>query len=156
VTGEVRLVAGGISDIEQVMSVMEEGFDPVYGEAWSGPQCAGLLPMPGVWLVLARDENEVVGFALSRTVLHEAELLLLAVRTSARRKGTGRLLVERFIADAAARGASKLYLEVRDGNSAVELYKSLRFDEVGRRAKYYTGNDGQVFDSITLSRAVAS
>ena len=151
---ETRLIAGGMLDLDAVMSVMEDGFDPAFGEAWSAPQCAGLLPMPGVWLVLARDEQEVVGFSLARVVAGEAELLLLAVKKKAQRRGTGKLLLERFFKDSEERGAEKLYLEVRDGNSAVDLYKSLGFTEAGRRSKYYTGSDGQIYDSITLSKIV--
>ena len=149
-----QLLPGGILDLDAVMSIMEDGFDPAFGEAWSAPQCAGLLPMPGVWLVLARDEQEAVGFSLARVVADEAELLLLVVKKKDQRRGTGKLLLERFFEDSAERGAEKLYLEVRDGNSAVELYKSLGFAEAGRRSKYYTGSDGQIYDSITLSRAV--
>ena len=153
-TEPVRLVTGDILDLDSVMQVMEDSFDPAYGEAWSGPQCAGLLPMPGVWLVLARDRDQVVGFALGRIVLTEAELLLLAVKKKARQRGIGKSLLNRFVEDAQERGADRLYLEVRDGNWAVKLYKGAGFEEVGRREKYYTGGDGQIYDSITLSRTV--
>jgi ribosomal-protein-alanine N-acetyltransferase len=152
-SGKSRLLPGGILDLNLVMGVMEDSFDPAFGEAWSAPQCAGLLPMPGVWLVLAEEGGEVVGFSLGRVVSDEAELLLLAVKKKAQRRGTGKLLLRRFFEDSAARGADKLYLEVRDGNSAVYLYKSFGFAEAGRRPKYYTGSDGQIYDSITLSRA---
>jgi len=155
-SGDTRLLAGGILDLDSVMHVMEDSFDPAFGEAWSAPQCAGLLPMPGIWLVLAEDRGEVIGFSLSRAVADEAELLLLAVKKKAQRRGTGKLLLSRFLEDAAARGATRLYLEVRDGNSAVELYKSHGFSEAGRRSKYYTGCDGQIYDSLTLSRAAIS
>lgn len=153
-TERVRLVPGDMLDLESVMQVMEDSFDPAYGEAWSAPQCAGLLPMPGVWLVLARDGDEAVGFALGRLVLTEAELLLLAVKKKARQRGIGKSLLNRFVEDARDRGAAKLYLEVRDGNWAVKLYNDGGFQEVGRREKYYTGSDGQIYDSITLSRTI--
>lgn len=152
----VTLADGDILDLDAVMRVMEDSFDPAYGEGWSAPQCAGLLPMPGVWLMLAREGEEAVGFALGRTVLREAELLLLAVKKKAQGYGTGKLLLEHFTASAATRGADTLYLEVRDGNPAVQLYNSFGFAEIGRRQKYYTGRDGQTYDSITLSRKISS
>ncbi len=153
-TEPVRLVPGDIFDLDSVMQVMEDSFDPAYGEAWSAPQCAGLLPMPGVWLVLAREGDEVVGFTLGRVVLTEAELLLLAVKKKARQRGIGKSLLDRFVENAQERGAVRLYLEVRDGNRAVKLYNDGGFQEVGRREKYYTGGDGQIYDSITLARTV--
>jgi ribosomal-protein-alanine N-acetyltransferase len=150
------LAEGGILDLDSVMRVMEDSFDPAYGEAWTGPQCAGLLPMPGVWLSLARESGRVVGFALGRVVLREAELLLLAVRREGQRRGVGKSLLERFAAIAARRGAEQLHLEVRDGNPAMRLYKSAGFRQVGRRPNYYYGRDGQVYDALTLARSVQS
>ncbi|MDP8913092.1 MAG: ribosomal protein S18-alanine N-acetyltransferase [Pseudomonadota bacterium] len=143
---------GGILDLNQVMLVMNDSFDPAYGEAWTAPQCAGLIPMPGVWLSVARDGGSTLGFALGRVVASEAELLLLAVKRSSQGAGVGRRLLQRFVEIAAARGAQRLYLEVRDGNPAIKLYRSAGFSEVGRRKNYYTGQDGQIYDALTLAR----
>ena len=151
-SGGLVLEPGSSLDLDSVMSVMEASFDPAYGEAWTAPQCAGLLPMPGVWLTLARRDGEVVGFALSRLVAREAELLLLAVGADEQGRGVGRKLLESFIADSAARGAERLHLEVRDGNPAVSLYRRMHFREVGRRRNYYRGPGGNLHDALTLAR----
>jgi ribosomal-protein-alanine N-acetyltransferase len=154
-TDDLVIAEAGILDLEAVMRVMDDSFDPAFGEAWTAPQCAGLLPMPGVWLSVAREDGDPVGFALGRAVAAEAELLLLAVRRGNRRRGVGRALLERFIDNAAARGAGRLHLEMRDGNDAIGLYRAAGFCEVGRRRNYYTGSDGQVFDALTLARPVS-
>jgi ribosomal-protein-alanine N-acetyltransferase len=146
---------GGLVDLDAVMHVMADSFDPAYGEAWTAAQCAGLLPMPGVWLDLARDRGGVIGFSLSRIVANEAELLLLAVRTAAQRRGVGKLLVERFIDEAKTRGAERLHLEVRDGNHAVKLYEEYGFSLVGRRRNYYSGPDMRCFDALTMAKIVS-
>lgn len=143
---------GGALDLPAVMRVMEDSFDPAFGEAWTAPQCAGLMPMPGVWLSLAREDDEAVGFALARIVAGEAELLLLAVRRSAQRRGIGELLLNHFVEIATSRHAQRLHLEVREGNHAVNLYKRAGFTEVGRRRNYYSGRDGQIYDALTLAR----
>jgi ribosomal-protein-alanine N-acetyltransferase len=150
---QLRLVAGTLLDLEPVMDVMENSFDPAFGEAWTAPQCSGLLPMPGVWLTLARDGADVVGFALARRVLNEAELLLLAVKRDWQGHGVGRMLLDGFIRTSSRRGAKRVYLEVREGNRALNLYKAAGFSQVGRRANYYSGRDGQVYDALTLSRS---
>src|SRR3546814_1177284 len=85
IPGEITVAEGGILDLDAVMSVMDDSFDPSYGEAWTAPQCAGLMPMPGVWLSLAREGQDVVGFSLARVVSDEAELLLLAVSRGGQR-----------------------------------------------------------------------
>jgi ribosomal-protein-alanine N-acetyltransferase len=151
-TVPISVIEGNILDLDAVMAVMEDSFDPAYGEAWTAAQCAGLLPLPGVWLSIARVDGEVVGFALARIVLTEAELLLLAVKRDGQRRGVGQLLLDRFRMVAAARGAAKLHLEVRDGNPAMNLYRRAGFIEAGRRRGYYTGRDGQIYDALTLTR----
>jgi ribosomal-protein-alanine N-acetyltransferase len=153
---EIRIGPGAATDLPAVMRVMEDSFDPAYGEGWTGPQCAGLLPMAGVWLSLAREGDMVAGFALARVVAAEAELLLLAVRRVRQKHGIGQLLLNRFTEDARRRGASQLHLEVRDGNPAVSLYKQAGFSQVGRRRNYYSGRDGQLFDALTLAKTFDS
>lgn len=150
---EICLVDGGILDLDQMMSVMDDSFDPAFGEAWTAPQCAGLMPMPGVWLTLAKKGGQALGFALGRIVAGEAELLLLAVRREGQRQGVGQLLLDRFILAATMRGAERMHLEVRDGNHAIRLYTKAGFTEVGRRKSYYSGRDGQIYDALTLAKA---
>lgn len=157
-TGRAGIIVeeSDILALDSVMRVMEDSFDPAFGEAWTGPQCAGLLPMPGVWLSLARDGDEVIGFALGRVVVREAELLLLAVSKRVQGRGVGQALLDRFTTIAKRRGAEKLHLEVREGNRAVRLYKRAGFGEVGRRRNYYNGRDGQLYDALTLARSINS
>lgn len=150
----IGIAPGDILDLDAIVRVMEDSFDPAYGEAWTAPQCAGLLSMPGVWLSLAKQGGQVIGFALSRIVLNEAELLLLAVKKSHQGMGVGKLLLKHFADDAKRLGATQLHLEVRDTNPAVKLYNSLGFSEIGRRKGYYTGRDGQLHDAITLAQTV--
>lgn len=153
-SGPLRFSEGGIADLPAVMSVMDDSFEPRFGEAWTMSQCAGLMAMPGVRLILARGEEGVVGFALSRVVADEAELLLLAVRRLARRRGVGRALLARFGSTAQDLGAVRLHLEVRDGNHAIHLYRAAGFEMIGRRPNYYAGGDGGSFDALTFAKSV--
>jgi len=152
----VQLEPGTSDDLDAVMQIMEAAFGSKYGEAWTRSQCAGILPMAGVWLVLAREQatREAVGFSLSRYVAGEAELLLLGVLPSRHRQGIGRDLLDHFTRRAAANGASRVHLEVRDGNPAVHMYRAAGFEAVGRRRKYYHAPDGRNFDALTFARRV--
>lgn len=147
----LTIAEAAAGDIDAVMAVMLDSFDPRFGEGWTAAQCAGLVPLPGVWLDLAREEDAPVGFAMGRLIAGEAELLLLAVRRGAQGRGIGRRLLEHFVQKATARGADRLHLEVREGNRAARLYMAAGFQIVGRRRNYYTGKDGELFDALTLS-----
>ena len=139
-------------DMDAVMDIMAAAFEPTYGEAWTRSQCAGIMPMAGVSLRLAdRGDGGIVGFALMRAVADEAELLLIAVDPAARQAGIGAVLVEDFITLAVARGARRLHLEVREGNTAITLYERAGFRLAGRRRAYYRGLDGHKRDALTLA-----
>ncbi len=148
--GRVRLRSGGADDLDAVMGIMTAAFRPCFGEGWTRSQCAGILPMAGVSLTLAEENESVIGFSLTRSVADEAELLLVAVSPKARRRGIGSLLVDHFITHSRSGGAHRLHLEVRDGNDAVSLYRSAGFAPAGRRRNYYRGPDGDRYDAITL------
>lgn len=153
-SGDLAIAAGGIADLDAIMAVMEDSFDARFGEAWTASQCAGLLPMPGVWLNLARLEGAVAGFSLARAVADEAELLLLAVRRDAQGRGIGRALLTRFAEDARSRGAARVHLEVREGNHALSLYDGEGYTLAGRRRNYYSGHAGRTYDALTLAKAL--
>ena len=139
-------------DLDSVMEIMGAAFDPKYGEAWTRSQCAGILPMAGVRMMVAREKetSRPCGFSLYRTIAGDSELLLLAVPPGAQRHGIGRLLLTEFIDQSKKCGADRVHLEVRDGNAAIELYRSAGFVAVGRRRKYYRGRNGEVNDALTF------
>lgn len=145
------IVEGDVASLDEVMVTMEAAFDPAFGEAWTRSQCSGIMGLGGVWLLLARQDGEPAGFALARAVIDEAELLLLAVRPCFRRTGIGAALLAAVRSHARTRGATRLHLEMREGNPAAYLYVTGGFREIGRRARYYRGRDGQVYDALTLA-----
>jgi ribosomal-protein-alanine N-acetyltransferase len=148
---EVQIEAASSDSIDEVMGVMEQAFDKRFGEAWTRSQLAGILPMGGVSLMLARAGDETIGFSLVRSVADEAELLLIAVAPDHRRRGVGRRMLDDFLERARNDGIARVHLEVRDGNPAVAMYRSAGFSPVGRRRNYYHGDDGKRFDAITLA-----
>lgn len=154
---QVRL--GAAADVPAILAVMKSAFDPRFGEAWSGGQLIGSLAIPATWAMVARDsaEADIIGFSLTRLILDQAELLLVAVASERRSIGCGRALIEAAIDQARLRGATEMFLEVRDGNnSAMALYSKCHFAEIGRRKGYYAGTKSERFDAITMRRACGS
>ncbi|WP_431469611.1 GNAT family N-acetyltransferase [Sphingosinithalassobacter sp. LHW66-3] len=150
----VALRPGGAHDLALVNSIMQEAFDPRYGEAWTTPQCMGMLSLPGAWLTLAELNGEAAGFALARSAGPEAELLLLATRPASRGRGVGGALLRAVVEEARERRVLDLHLEVRAGNAAARLYQREGFTKVGERRGYYRGRNGQLFDGETFSRKI--
>ncbi len=94
------------------------------------------------------------GFLLGQVVADEAELLTVAVDPQARRQGTGRALVDAFLAEARVRGAVTAFLEVAETNTAARrVYSAAGFSQTGRRKGYYRGH-GLVVDAVLMGRSL--
>lgn len=118
------------------------------GRAWRAQEFNDLLATPHVALT-----GDAKSFALTRIVAGEAELLTIATDPECRREGRGRSVLRDALAVAAARGATRIFLEVAAGNdAALALYHAAGFAETGRRAGYYRREDGPPEDAITMAR----
>ena len=149
--------------LDAIMIVMQEAFDSRYGEAWTRKQVADSLTMPGVHFVLADgngtgdvdiEPDQITGFALTRQVLDEEEILLIAVHPRNREQGIGKRLLQEVLDRARARSASRIFLEMRDGNSAMHLYTAFGFQKIGHRKDYYRGAVGGPLDAITFVKSL--
>ncbi len=151
-----QILVADARHIDRLMTVMSVAFDPQFGEAWSASQLAGTLLLDGSFARQATDtEGAIIGFTLSRAASVEVELLLIAVAPQQRCGGIGRLLVQTVITDAMHRGASEVFLEVRENNVAARrLYHAAGFVDVGARPNYYTGTAGARFSAMTMRHRV--
>lgn len=146
-------------DLDRIMAVMGTAFDPAYGEAWTRRQVGDSLLLPSTYYLLAAphggppaESDATAGFVMSRGTSDEEELLLIGVDPQFRRQGVGSALLKRFITEATARGAKRLFLEMREGNSAEALYQAYGFSRVARRPAYYRRGTGSPIDAITFAR----
>jgi len=93
----------------------------------------------------------LAGYVIWWRVADEAHILNIAVDPARRRHGFGAALTRRVLADAAARSAASVSLDVRAGNRPAQgLYRALGFVAVGRRKRYYENGE----DAIIMSFAV--
>lgn len=107
---------------------------------WSDGDIADLLANPAAF-ALADEQGR--GFVLAWSIAGEAEILTLAVRPAARRRGLATALVEAAAKEAEKFGARVLHLEVAEDNDAARaLYASLGFMQVGARKGYYASAQG--------------
>ena len=147
----IEIVEGDASQIAAIIPIMQDAFDPMYGESWTAAQCLSALAIPGCRLLLARTGEETAGFALSRWVLDTEELLMIGVARQWQRQHIGSLLLSEIVAKARQEQRSQLFLEVREGNEAHEFYSRFGFKPIGRRKQYYKGPDGVRPDAITMA-----
>ena len=93
--------------------------------------------------VLEQDER-LLGYFLMSLAAGEAHVLNLCVAPDQQGRGLGRRLLKSVLALARGRGAERVFLEVRPSNrSAIHLYLSEGFNEIGRRPRYDPSRDGR-------------
>ena len=145
---------GNATDIASIIPVMDDAFDASFGEAWTSAQCLSALAIPDCRLLIARSDNNVIGFSMTRWVLDTEELLMIAVLRSSQRSNLGSLLLAAIIKHAKDNKREKLFLEVREGNKAYDFYCTSGFVPIGRRKQYYRGPDGFRPDAITMALTI--
>lgn len=138
------------ADLPQVLDIESASF----ATPWSSRTFLNLLRRPNAALFVAENSaRRVLGYAVVWFAGPEGELGDVAVRTDLRRTGIGSALVDRVLEEAEERGATEVYLEVREGNEgARKLYMGLGFEVVGRRPSYYTE---PVEDALLMKVSVA-
>jgi ribosomal-protein-alanine N-acetyltransferase len=142
------------ADIDAIMALETATFG---SDAWSTESMSSELASEHTHYLFAFDSlvpDAIAGYGglLAPRDSGNADIQTLAVVPAARRRGLGRTIVLALIAEAAARGASQVFLEVRaDNPSARALYDSLGFEQIAVREKYYQpdGVDAQIM-RVTL------
>jgi ribosomal-protein-alanine N-acetyltransferase len=124
---------------------------------WSGDEILRFAADPGGRALVAEGEDGgIAGFILCRLIAGEAEVLTLAVRTAARRRGVASALLGAAI-DLTRITAASMFLEVAEDNpGAIALYAAAGFEPVGRRAGYYARPGAPAADAIVMRRTLNS
>jgi ribosomal-protein-alanine N-acetyltransferase len=93
---------------------------------------------------VAEKSEQIVGFAVVQFVVDEASLLNIAVEPTQQKQGIGRLLLDEVLAQASAKKATTVFLEVRASNQrAIQMYQQAGFNEMGLRKNYYPSANGK-------------
>ena len=104
---------------------------------------------PGRVLV---TEGGLLGYGLLSIAADEAHVLNVCVDPQGQSRGHGRRLLRELVQLARQHGALRVFLEVRPSNaSAIALYHSEGFNEIGRRPRYYPAVDGRE-DALVMAK----
>ena len=109
-----------------------------FNDPWSENSIASELDNRlSCWLI-ASDDEKVVGYVGSQTVLGETDMMNIAVHPDYRKQGVATDLINALIEALKERNSHSLMLEVRSSNEpAKSLYLKMGFEVVGIRKNYY-------------------
>ena len=125
------------------------------GDAWSPQNMRAELAQPhGYYLVAqpdASDRIDAYAGLFAPQGSPSGDIQTIAVAPHARRHGLGRVLMLQLLNEARRRGVSEVFLDVRaDNDSAQSLYRSLGFEAISTRKRYYKGG----VDAIVMRLAL--
>ena len=120
--------------LRQMAEIEKEAFDMPWTENMFIPE---VNSANATYVVGTRGE-EVICYGGFHTVLDEAHITNIAVKSTSRGKGIGRFLFATLLAKAKEAGAKLVTLEVETTNTAaISLYESFGFKVAGVRKRYY-------------------
>lgn len=137
------------SDLPEVMA-MEARSHP---EPWTEGIMRDCLRAGYTARVLEAPDGAIIGYGLVTVAAGESHLLNLTIHPNHRGQGHGRVLLRALLAEARLAGAELAILEVRPSNpSALALYRSEGFEQVGIRRDYYPDFGGAREDAWVFKR----
>lgn len=143
-----RLRAMTTADIDAVLGVERAA----YAFPWSRANFVDSLAGGYLAEMLVDEHDAVIGYCIAMSGIDEMHLLNLSVAPAQQGRGHASTLLDALQRQCSARGAYKLWLEVRAGNDrARAVYTRRGFAEVGMRRGYYPASEGRREDAIVMS-----
>ncbi len=133
-SGEIEVIRASEDQLGAILAIENASFTC----PWSEESFRDAFASENVTIYAAERDGLLVGFSCMLVIGDEAEVLNIASAPASRRTGVGQSLLSQMLRDAALRGVTAVYLEVRDANAAARaLYRKNGFSEIGIRRNYY-------------------
>lgn len=132
----MRLRDATLADLDDITALESALFG---SDAWSREMLREELAGANRrYIVLVDADDSIRGYAGLLVLGTDGDIQTIAVAPELRGAGHGRAVMNELLDEAARRGASQVFLEVRaDNPPARGLYASLGFAEIGVRPGYY-------------------
>ena len=136
-----------LDDFYQIKDVLISDFD----DFWNVNTLEQELTNENSNYLVAKIENQIVGFAGIKSVLDEADIMNIVTKKDKRNLGIGSALLEKLLNVEKEKEIKKITLEVNESNiSAIHLYKNFGFKEISIRENYYNKTDNALIMQLSL------
>ena len=131
------------SDIDSIVNV-----DLSSHAQWNRDGFVHEMGLPFSHTLVAEVNGEVTGFIVIWYIAPEVQIQNIAVMPEHRRSGLATALVHAALRSVHAHGELKVFLEVREKNTAARsFYSKLGFQEINVRKNYYTDDNAVVLEA---------
>ena len=130
-----------LQDFEKIKDNLISDFD----DFWSPQILKSELIGENKKYIVAKQNEQIVGFAGVLLNIDEAEILNIVTKKEMRQKGIGTLLLKKIMEICKKENIQKIFLEVNEKNAeAVKLYEKACFEKISTRRKYYNSRDDAI------------
>lgn len=124
------------SDIDAVARLEKATFS----DAWTEKGIYDTWKQSQAFVVVAEENNNIVGYCIIYYVLDEGEIARIAVDSTLRKQGVGRQILDHVVEICNTKEITTLLLDVRESNeTARRFYQKYGFLEDGIRKNFYEG-----------------
>lgn len=136
------------TDLNKIEEIEKESFiDP-----WNVKMLSDAFLSNGFLGLTYESDGEIIGYVFGKTVVDEAEIELIAVKSTRRKHGVGKAILTEFLAAVKSIGVTDVFLEVRRSNIAAQaLYEKAGFTYIAVRENYYGG----VEDALVMKKRLS-
>ena len=133
------------SHLLEIKDILLSDFD----NFWSYSILQSELKNENSTLIIAKIENEIVGFAGIWRAIDDIHITNIVTKISKRHTGIGSKLLEELINISKDEHATSLTLEVNENNkNAIKLYEKYNFKKIGIRKNYYGQNENAIIMTL--------
>lgn len=137
-------------DLSQVIAIEQRA----YSHPWTQAIFSDCLRV-GYACFVAESEQSVIGYGVISMAAGECHILNLCIDSEFQGCGFGRKLLNYLMTVAKKNNVQDVFLEVRPSNkSALRLYESIGFSEVGVRKDYYPADKGRE-DAVIFAKHIS-
>ena len=127
-----KMTAGHLDDVYIIET-------ECFSHPWSKQSLEEELNNETSLFLVAKEENEVIGYIGMSIVIDEGYIFNVAVRENHRNKGVATALINELVTYGKKNNFSFITLEVRESNlPAISLYSKFGFIKAGERKDYYS------------------
>ncbi len=144
----VKISKMTIEDFSNIKEILISDFD----DFWNTKILEEELKDENSYYLVAKINNEIVGFAGMKIILNEADIMNIVIRKNFRNLGIGSTLLKNLILNAKQKEITKLTLEVNENNlPAIHLYEKLNFKKISIRKNYYNNIDNAIIMQLIIT-----
>lgn len=144
---KIEISKMSLNDFKEIENNLFSDFD----DFWNSETLENELKNENSYYIVAKLNNEIVGFAGLKIVLDEADIMNIVTKKIYRNLGVGSTLFNSIIDYSKNNGVTKLTLEVSEKNlSAIHLYTKFGFKKIADRTNYYHNGDNAIIMQLVL------